>query len=97
MRHTPPKIAEMRNVSQVSGLARAIGRDRFLCKSVKPAGRRISLDCRVEAISCENFEPRTKAGQLLRSQLLDGFFNFFSGCHCPNITFASATEKARRG
>jgi hypothetical protein len=92
---TPSKIAEMQSVSQIPGSAGAIGRNCFLGKSIKPASRRISLDGRVEAVGFKNFEPRTKTCQLLRSQLLDSFFDFFSGCHSHNIAFDSVAEKVR--
>ena len=80
----------MRSVSQIPGLAGAIGRNRFLCKGIKLSGRGVAFDCCVEAFSLEHFEPRAKTRQLLRRKLLDGLLDFFGGCHDDNITFVAA-------
>ena len=84
--HTPSRILAKRYVSQVSGLPRAIGRKRFLGKSIESAGVSISFNRSVKSIGVKRFEPRTKAGQLGGRQLLDGFFDVFGCCHFRNIT-----------
>ena len=60
----PSKILAMPNVSQVSGLACAIGSHCLFGKRIKLAIVRITLDGSIEPIGVERFEPRTKARQL---------------------------------
>ena len=64
---------------------------RLFGELIKFAGLRIVLDRRIKSLCLELLEPHTKARQLLRSKLLDGFLDIFGGCHTRNIAFARGT------
>jgi len=85
MPYKPPKISAKRSVSQVSGSPCAMSLEGFLRKCVELAGDCISLDGCVESISVKHLEPGAKTRQLPGGQLLDGFFDVFSGCHFSNL------------
>jgi hypothetical protein len=76
----------MRSVSQIPSLPFAICLNGFLSECIKFAGVGVSLEGRAETIGFERFKPSAKASQLAGRQLLDGFFDFFSGCHTNNMT-----------
>jgi hypothetical protein len=64
---------------------------------VKFAGARVALDGGVELLGIKGFEPGTKARQLARRELLNGFLDILGGSHGQNIAFALETEKERAG
>ena len=68
-------------------------REGFFCKCVEFSGVRIALNGRVEPIGVKHCKPRTETCQLLWVQLLDGFFDIFSGRHVKNIAFPRRHEK----
>ncbi len=53
----------------------------FICMRVELAGPGVPLDCGVELLRVERFEPRAKSRQLTRGQLFDGLFDVFGGGH----------------
>ena len=65
----------------------------FLCECVEFSGARIVLNGGVEPIGVKHLEPCTETCQLLRVQLLDGFFDVFGGHHIPNIASVRRREK----
>ena len=84
-----------RRVSQVAGLACAIGGNCLLGKNIEFAIACITFDRRIEPLGIERLEPRAKSCQLARRQLLDGFLNVFCGCHPGNIPSEKHREKPR--
>ena len=68
----PSRILAMPSVSQVSGLACAIGSNGLLGKRIELAILRVTLDGSIEPIGFERVKPRTKPRQLAWRQLFDG-------------------------
>jgi hypothetical protein len=68
-------------------------RESFLCECIEFSRMRIALNGCVEPIGVKHLEPRTETRQLPWVQLLDGFFDVFSGCHVRNIAFARRPGK----
>jgi len=60
---------------------------------IKLAGADVPLNRGVELGSVEGLEPGTKACQLARGKLLDGFLDVFGGGHVGNIAFVPVMEK----
>src|SRR5205823_4140419 len=91
--HRPTRILARQSVSQVPRATSTMGGERLFGEYVELAGLSVSFNRGVEMTGLKGLEPRTKAGQFARIQLLDGFFNFFCGCHGRNIASARGVEK----
>jgi hypothetical protein len=72
-----------------------MGREGFLRKPIELSSRGIALNGSVEPVGVKNLEPCTETCQLPRIQLLNGFFDVFSGRHMRNIASVRRYEKVR--
>ena len=63
---------------------------------VKFAGACIARDGGVELLGIKGFEPGTKARQLARGELFNGFLDILGGRHGQNIAFRLEIEKRLR-
>ena len=81
-----------RSASQVARATGAMSSKGLVRVRVKLAGARVTLDGGVELLGIKGFEPGTKAGQLARRELLNGFLDILGGRHGQNISFTQETE-----
>jgi hypothetical protein len=56
-------------------------REGFVGECIESPGARVPLNGFIEPVGLEQLEPRTKAFQLARVQLLDCLFDFLGGRH----------------
>jgi hypothetical protein len=69
-------------------------REGFVGECIEFPGARVPLNGFIEPVGLEQLEPRTKAFQLARVQLLDCLLDFFGGRHMGNIASMKHDEKA---
>ena len=81
------------NASQVARAPGAVRGESFFRMDIKFSGADVPLNRGVELAGVEGFEPGTKARQLARGKLFDGFLDVFGGGHVGNIAFTLDTEK----
>ena len=62
---------------------------------VEFAGACVARDGGVELPGIKGFEPGTKARQLARGELLNGFLDILGGRHEQNIAFALEQKRSR--
>jgi hypothetical protein len=96
-------ISVKRNASQVARAPGAVRRKSFFRMAIKLAGADVPLNRGVELRSVERLEPGTKALQLARRKLFDGFLDIFGRGHMEYMALwlepkkgRPATRRARR-
>jgi hypothetical protein len=77
----PNRISVKRNASQVARAPGAMRGESFFRMGAKLAGADVPLNRGVELRSVEGLEPGTKARQLARRKLFDGFLDIFGRGH----------------
>ena len=91
-----PRIWVKRNVSQVARTSSAVRGKSLIRERIELTGEDIPFDCGIELFCVERLEPRTKPRQLGWSELFDGLFKVFGGCHVESIASPGDVQKGDR-